>query len=260
MRAGQPDVDGKNVFPSGRGIKTHLIVNAGSGKLATPDFTLADKAARFARSASSWKGRGFAVPIGERTFDKAPIGETGRRRGADGYSRRGKSCVATTSLAGCFGCHMSFLDIDERCLRFDRAHRFDRSPLTDIKSVGAATSASSRAACAMPKTSMCCAGSGKQCKVLIAIGACAINGGPVCAAQPPAATVTILAGSIAPPASRTVSSPTIPGTAAAAQQGAPDPRGGEGRYFIPGCPPSGDAIWKVLTDLLAGRRPSLSTA
>ena len=22
--------------------------------------------------------------------------------------------VATTSLAGCFGCHMSFLDIDER--------------------------------------------------------------------------------------------------------------------------------------------------
>ncbi|NJD07176.1 MAG: NADP oxidoreductase, partial [Methylococcaceae bacterium] len=24
--------------------------------------------------------------------------------------------VATTSLAGCFGCHMSFLDIDERIL------------------------------------------------------------------------------------------------------------------------------------------------
>ena len=27
--------------------------------------------------------------------------------------------------------------------------------------------------------------------------------------------------------------------------------------FIPGCPPSGDAIWKVLTDLLSGRNPSL---
>ncbi|MEY3760878.1 MAG: hypothetical protein RIR39_2369, partial [Pseudomonadota bacterium] len=25
--------------------------------------------------------------------------------------------VATTSLAGCFGCHMSFLDIDERMLQ-----------------------------------------------------------------------------------------------------------------------------------------------
>ena len=28
-------------------------------------------------------------------------------------------------------------------------------------------------------------------------------------------------------------------------------------YFMPGCPPSGDAIWKVLTDLLAGREPTL---
>ena len=28
-------------------------------------------------------------------------------------------------------------------------------------------------------------------------------------------------------------------------------------YFIPGCPPSADAIWKVLTDLLAGREPEL---
>jgi len=27
---------------------------------------------------------------------------------------RKKLKIATTSLAGCFGCHMSFLDIDER--------------------------------------------------------------------------------------------------------------------------------------------------
>ncbi|HEX5804619.1 MAG TPA: 2Fe-2S iron-sulfur cluster-binding protein, partial [Azospira sp.] len=41
------DVDGKNVFGlSGRGIKTHLIVNAKSGRLADTDFTLADKAAQ----------------------------------------------------------------------------------------------------------------------------------------------------------------------------------------------------------------------
>ena len=44
--------------------------------------------------------------------------------------------VATVSLAGCFGCHMSLLDIDERL--FDLVERvdFDRSPLTDIKTVG----------------------------------------------------------------------------------------------------------------------------
>ncbi len=28
----------------------------------------------------------------------------------------GKPKLATTSLAGCFGCHMSLLDIDERIL------------------------------------------------------------------------------------------------------------------------------------------------
>ena len=28
-------------------------------------------------------------------------------------------------------------------------------------------------------------------------------------------------------------------------------------HFIPGCPPSADVIWTFLTDLLAGRKPSL---
>ena len=28
-------------------------------------------------------------------------------------------------------------------------------------------------------------------------------------------------------------------------------------YFIPGCPPSGDAIWKYLNDLILGRMPRL---
>jgi len=28
-------------------------------------------------------------------------------------------------------------------------------------------------------------------------------------------------------------------------------------YFLPGCPPSGDAIWKYLTDLILGRVPRL---
>ena len=44
--------------------------------------------------------------------------------------------VATVSLAGCFGCHMSFLDIDERILPLLELIEFDRSPLTDIKHCG----------------------------------------------------------------------------------------------------------------------------
>lgn len=72
------DVDGKNVFAlSGRGIKTHLIVNARSGRLGDTDFTLQDKAAQVCPVGVILKKRqGFAVPIGERHYDKAPIAET----------------------------------------------------------------------------------------------------------------------------------------------------------------------------------------
>jgi hypothetical protein len=47
------DVDGKNVFGlSGRGITTHLIVNAKSGQLADTDFPPLTRRRRFARSGS----------------------------------------------------------------------------------------------------------------------------------------------------------------------------------------------------------------
>jgi NAD-reducing hydrogenase small subunit len=44
--------------------------------------------------------------------------------------------VATTSLAGCFGCHMSLLDIDERLVPLLELIELDASPLTDIKHCG----------------------------------------------------------------------------------------------------------------------------
>ena len=72
------DIDGKQVFAlSGRGIKTHLIVNAASGRLGDTDFALTDKAAQVCPvGVILKKGRGFAVPIGERKYDPAPISET----------------------------------------------------------------------------------------------------------------------------------------------------------------------------------------
>jgi NAD-reducing hydrogenase small subunit len=44
-----------------------------------------------------------------------------------------KKILATTSLAGCFGCHMSLLDIDERILELIELVEFDKSPIDDIK-------------------------------------------------------------------------------------------------------------------------------
>ncbi|MBS1189389.1 MAG: oxidoreductase [Rhodocyclaceae bacterium] len=71
------DVDGKNVFGlSGRGIKSRLIVNSKSGKLADTDMAVTDKAAQVCPVGVILKKRtAFKTPIGERTYDKKPISE-----------------------------------------------------------------------------------------------------------------------------------------------------------------------------------------
>jgi NAD-reducing hydrogenase small subunit len=128
----------------------------------------------------SSRSAGFAVPIGERTYDKQPISATVEAvaEGAEMNAPKKKLKVATTSLAGCFGCHMSFLDIDERLFTLLEHIEFDRSPLTDIKTC------SPDCDIGIIEGGLCNAENvhvlrefRKNCKILIAIGACAINGG-----------------------------------------------------------------------------------
>jgi [NiFe] hydrogenase diaphorase moiety small subunit len=69
------EVDGRNVFAlSGRGIDKHLIVNAESGRLADTSIAVTDTAVAVCPvGVILKKGRGFRVPIGQRTYDAAPI-------------------------------------------------------------------------------------------------------------------------------------------------------------------------------------------
>jgi NAD-reducing hydrogenase small subunit len=91
---------------------------------------------------------------------------------------RQKSCkVATTSLAGCFGCHMSFLDIDERILKLLELVEFDRSPLTDIKHCGPCDLGLIEGGLCNAENVHVLREFRKNCKILVAVGACAINGG-----------------------------------------------------------------------------------
>lgn len=75
------EVDKKNIFAlSGRGIKKHLIVNAESGRLADTNFSPDDKAASVCPvGVILRKRRGFAVPIGQRTYDQKPISAQAER-------------------------------------------------------------------------------------------------------------------------------------------------------------------------------------
>ena len=85
--------------------------------------------------------------------------------------------LATTSLAGCFGCHMSLLDIDERLLQFIEMVEFDRSPLTDIKHCGPCDIGLIDGGVCNAENVRVLREFRKNCKVLIAFGACAVNGG-----------------------------------------------------------------------------------
>src|SRR5574337_1512991 len=85
--------------------------------------------------------------------------------------------IATTSLAGCFGCHMSFLDIDERILDLMQIAELDRSPLTDIKHCGPCDIALIEGGCCNAENVYVLRELRANAKILVAVGACAINGG-----------------------------------------------------------------------------------
>ena len=109
----------------------------------------------------------------------------------------------------------------------------------------------------MPRTSMSCASFRKNCKILIAIGACAINGGlPAQRNHLPLTTILEEVYHTSPGLANGMI-PNDPELPLPLNKVHPIHEVVKVDYFIPGCPPSGDAIWKVLTDLLAGREPTL---
>ena len=71
------DVDHKNVFAiGGNGLGTRLLVNSESGLLGDSAISASDHAAQVCPvGAILPKRRGFAVPIGQRQFDRLPISE-----------------------------------------------------------------------------------------------------------------------------------------------------------------------------------------
>ncbi|MCP4201464.1 MAG: NADP oxidoreductase [bacterium] len=89
-----------------------------------------------------------------------------------------KPKIATTSLCGCFGCHMSLLDIDERILKLIELVDFDRSPINDLKHIqGPVDIGFVEGGCANEENVKVLQEFRKNCRVLISVGDCAINGG-----------------------------------------------------------------------------------
>ena len=165
--------------------------------------------------------------------------------------------VATTSLAGCFGCHMSLLDIDERLFDLLERIELDRSPLNDTKHCGRCDIGIVEGGLCNAENVLVLREFRASCKVLVAIGACAVTGGlPAqrnhldlgqCLQEVYVTEPSVGAGVI----------PDDPELPLPLDKVHPLHEVVKVDYFIPGCPPSADAIWKFLTDLIEGRTPKL---
>ncbi len=241
------EVDGKHVFAlAGRGMGKHLVVNSVSGRLRDSDVRVTDKAMDVCPVGVILRKRvGFAVPIGERRFDESPISaappSTRRAAGERAMTdvTRRKLKVATTSLAGCFGCHMSLLDIDERLFLLLERVEFDRSPFTDIKRCGPCDIGFIEGGICNAENVHVLREFRANCKILMAVGACALNGGL------PAQRNHLDLGQclqeiyLTDPGVGPRHDPERSRVAAAARQGAPAARSGEGRLLHPGLPAVG---------------------
>ncbi|MEW6513395.1 MAG: NADP oxidoreductase [Pseudomonadota bacterium] len=168
--------------------------------------------------------------------------------------------VATTSLAGCFGCHMSLLDIDERLFELLELVEFDRSPFTDTKECGTCDIGIIEGGVCNAENVQVLQAFRARCRILVAIGACAVNGG-LPAQRNHLDLRDILESVYATEASLAAGTriPDDPELPLPLRQVRPLHEVVKIDYFLPGCPPSADAIWQFLTDLIAGREPRVAT-
>lgn len=170
-----------------------------------------------------------------------------------------KPKISSDWMAGCAGCHMSLLDIDERIVTIAEVADLRSTPITDLKQPDAGgvdvgilegginNTANEEVAHTMRK----------RCKVLVALGDCAVFGG-----VPAMRNFFTLEESLRRAYVETESTDAsgkipndpelaVPTQVRAVSEVVPVD------ISVPGCPPDADTIFYVLAELAAGRIPEL---
>jgi NAD-reducing hydrogenase small subunit len=170
-----------------------------------------------------------------------------------------KPRLATCSLTGCFGCHMSLLDIDERLVELVDLVDFDKSPLTDKKEFDREVDIGFiEGGCSSDHHVRTLREFRENCRILVSVGACALNGN-----VPAMRNMVGLRECLE---EAYLNGPTVEGKGVIPgdedlplllDKVYPAHEVVKIDYFLPGCPPSGDAIWSFFKALLTGHEPSL---
>lgn len=166
--------------------------------------------------------------------------------------------VATASLAGCFGCHMSFLDMDERLLDLIDHIQFDRSPLTDIKTLGPCDIGLIEGGLCNDENVHIARQFRQQCRILVAVGACAINGGVPALRNRFSARECLEEAYLHGLGVVDPQIPADPDLPVLLPQVIPLQDAVTLDFFLPGCPPPADAFIELITAVREGRAPVLT--
>jgi len=171
--------------------------------------------------------------------------------------QRPRVTVATTWLDGCSGCHMSFLDMDDRLVELVQRMDVVYSPLVDTKTLPDRVDVGILEGSISTDEDLHKAQAFREhCTLLISLGDCAVNGNvpamrnqfKLDAVMDRAYRENVTTHPVIPTVNVPVLFPVVRPIHACVPVD----------VFVPGCPPHADAIWYVLNELLEGRTPDPS--
>ena len=171
----------------------------------------------------------------------------------------GRLKLATVWLAGCSGCHMSFLDLDEWLLELAAMADLVYSPVLDIKEFpegvdvtlveGAVANADNLEMAHKVR---------ERSKVVVSFGDCAVTGNVTAMRNSLPSAAPVLERSYVELANELPGMPSTDGVLPVLlDRVEPLHAVVPVDYFLPGCPPSAPEIQAVLEAVVAGKPPKL---
>ena len=168
--------------------------------------------------------------------------------------------VATVWLGGCSGCHMSFLDLDERLIDLAEQIELVYSPIVDEKEYPSEVDVVLvEGAVANEEHLSFIREVREKTKFVLAFGDCAVTGNVTAIRNVLGRAVPVLQRAYIENATLTPQIPREPGIVPALlDRVRPLHEVVAVDLYLPGCPPSADLIFYAVSELVAGRRPDLN--
>jgi NAD-reducing hydrogenase small subunit len=170
-----------------------------------------------------------------------------------------KKKLATVWLGGCSGCHMSFLDLDERLLEIAQWADVVKSPVVDQKEFPEADVVLVEGAIANAEHEDEIELIRRRARVLVAFGDCAVTANVPSMRNYWSKEIVLRRSYLEVPGTVGGLVPTEE-IAPLIDRVRPLHEAVKVDYYLPGCPPSADVIHYVLVELLHDRVPVLDEA